>query len=258
MKTVSKALTSTSIDPQEIAAFTKDAAFWWDEDGPFKPLHQLNPTRLAFIRKEIINQFKLSESAAHPFQKLTMLDIGCGGGLVCEPLARLGADVTGIDPGLENIEVARQHAYQKNLNITYKATTAEEMTTQKQRYDVVIALEIVEHVADVGHFMQACCQLVKPNGSLILSTLNRTLKSYALGIVAAEYILRWVPRGTHNWHKFLKPSELVSHLRENAITPKTLKGMEYSPLTRKWQLSDDIAVNYLLSAHKLESASCSF
>jgi 2-polyprenyl-6-hydroxyphenyl methylase/3-demethylubiquinone-9 3-methyltransferase len=245
-----KALTTNSVDPNEIAVFTKDAAFWWDEDGPFKPLHQINPVRLAFIRDEIINHFKVPESSAHPLQNLVVLDIGCGGGLVCEPLARLGALVTGIDPGQENIKVARLHARKKNLKITYMATTAEKMVTQKQHYDVVIALEIVEHVADVGCFIQACSQLLKPNGILILSTLNRTLKSYALGIIAAEHILRWVPRGTHSWHKFLKPSELVLHLRANGITPKALKGMVFKPLTRQWTLSSDIAVNYLLSAHQ--------
>jgi 2-polyprenyl-6-hydroxyphenyl methylase/3-demethylubiquinone-9 3-methyltransferase len=239
-----------SVDHQEIESFTKDAAFWWDEDGPFKPLHQINPVRLAFIRDEIINQFKIKEPIHHPFQKLEMIDIGCGGGLVCEPLSRLGANVTGVDAGFENIEVAQQHADAQNLDITYIHSTAEQLARQKKRYDVVIALEIVEHVADVNGFLQACCQLLKPRGILILSTLNRTLKSYALGIVAAEYILRWVPRGTHSWHKFLKPSELAASLRLNDMTLKSLRGMAFNPVTRRWSLSDDIAVNYLLSAVK--------
>lgn len=243
-------ITTNSVDRQEIEAFTKDAAFWWDEEGPFKPLHQINPVRLAFIRDEILNQFKIKEPARQPLQELDVIDIGCGGGLVCEPLARLGATVTGVDAGFENIEVARQHASQQNLDITYINSTAEQMAQQKRRYDIVIALEIVEHVADVNGFIQACCQLLKPKGILLLSTLNRTLKSYALGIVAAEYILRWVPRGTHSWHKFLKPSELASQIRQQQMTLKTLKGMSFNPLTRRWSLSDDLAVNYLMSATK--------
>ena len=243
-------MTPKSVDLQEIETFTKEAAFWWDEEGPFKPLHQINPVRLTFIRDEIINHFKIKESPRDLFKNLEIIDVGCGGGLVCEPLARLGGMVTGIDPGLENIAAARQHAHLHHLNLTYVNTTAEQMAEQGHRYDVVIALEIVEHVADVPAFIQTCCQLLKPNGLFILSTLNRTLKSYALGIVAAEYVLRWVPRGTHSWHKFLKPSELAAPLRQNEVSLKTLRGMTFMPLTRRWSLSNDLAVNYLMSGVK--------
>lgn len=243
-------MTTPSVDLQEIATFTKEAAFWWDEEGPFKPLHQINPVRLTFIRDEIISHFKIKDSLGTPFKNLEIIDVGCGGGLVCEPLARLGARVTGIDPGLENIEAARQHALANHLDLTYQDTTAEHMAQQGHRYDVVIVLEIVEHVADVAAFIQACCQLLKPNGLLLLSTLNRTLKSYALGIVAAEYILRWVPKGTHSWHKFLKPSELATPLRQNDMSLRSIKGMTFMPLTRRWVLSNDLSVNYLMSAVK--------
>ena len=239
-----------SVDPQEVAAFTKEAALWWDENGPFKPLHLLNPTRLSFIREELIKHFNLKEDRRDPLHELEVLDIGCGGGLLSEPLARLGASVTGLDAGVENIEVARQHAQQQQLIINYQAMTVEELAHQKQQFDVVVALEIVEHVANLASFIDACCTLTKPEGLLIFSTLNRTLKSFALGIVAAEYVLRWVPRGTHSWQKFVKPSELAMRLRVHGVTLKALKGMTFNPLRGHWQLSDNIDVNYLLSAVK--------
>lgn len=239
-----------TVDPIEVAAFTKQAAQWWDEDGPFKPLHQLNPTRLKFIRDEVSAHFNLPENGSHPLKGLKVVDIGCGGGLICEPLTRLGATVIGIDAGVENIEVARQHAEKLNLAIDYYPLSAEELVLQNKQFDIVIALEIVEHVASLEQFVTACCALTKPGGMLIFSTLNRTLKSFALGIVAAEYILRWVPRGTHSWHKFVKPSELATNLRAHRVSLRSLKGMQYNPLRSSWDISDDIAVNYLLSAVK--------
>jgi 2-polyprenyl-6-hydroxyphenyl methylase/3-demethylubiquinone-9 3-methyltransferase len=239
-----------TVDHQEIASFTKDAALWWDESGPFKTLHQLNPTRLSFIRHEIIHHFKIPEPAT--LNGLHVVDIGCGGGLIAEPLARLGAHVTGIDAGEENIQAARRHAHQMTLEISYLTTTAEALAEQQKRFDVVVSLEIVEHVSDVSRFVQACCQLAQPNGLLIFSTLNRTFKSFALGIVAAEYLLRWVPRGTHSWHKFLKPSELATHLREHGVMLHSLKGMSFNPLTRRWNLDQNFEVNYLLSARKMK------
>jgi ubiquinone biosynthesis O-methyltransferase len=240
----------STVDPDNLRSFTDHAQQWWDESGPFKPLHHLNPVRLAFIREEIITHFQIQEPNAKPYQGLQILDIGCGGGLVCEPLYRLGASVTGIDAGAENIEVARAHAQQAGFKITYHATTAEDFALNSSGYDVVTALEIVEHVADLDLFICSCLKLLKPGGLLILSTLNRTLKSYLLGIVAAEYLLKWVPRGTHNWQQFLEPAELATYLEKHSSQLKTIKGMSFNPLSRTWHLSDDLAVNYLMAVQK--------
>jgi 2-polyprenyl-6-hydroxyphenyl methylase/3-demethylubiquinone-9 3-methyltransferase len=244
----------STVDPQEINAFTAQASQWWDEQGPFKPLHKINPLRLTFLRDEMIAHFKLSNDKTRencpPLEGLKILDVGCGGGLLCEPLTRLGATVTGIDAGQENIDIALEHAKSSGLTIDYRCTTSEDLAATGAQFDCVTALEIVEHVADVPLFIKSCSDLVRPKGQLFMSTLNRTLKSYALGIIAAEYILRWVPKGTHQWSKFLEPAELNDFLEKNGVALQSLKGLTLDPFTNSWNLSNDLDVNYLLSAVK--------
>jgi len=243
----------SSIDPSEIQRFSKISSQWWDENGPFKPLHQLNPTRLQYIRDCLISHFQRHSSKDKPLSGLSILDIGCGGGLVAEPLTRLGATITGIDASEEAIEVAKAHAAMMDLAIAYKCISAEDLKATGQTFDVVLALEIVEHVADVAGFLETCTQLVAPNGALLLSTLNRTWKSYAVAILGAEYIMGVLPKGTHDWHKFLSPAELASHLRPLGFSFVNLKGMSYTPLKGQWHLSRDLDVNYLGYAARTES-----
>lgn len=244
-----------TVDAKEIQSFSKDAAHWWDEGGAFAPLHRLNPVRLQYICNQILMHFSTApllysppQGGRSPFAGLSILDAGCGGGLVCEPMARLGARVTGIDADAKAIEVAKQHAAQAALNINYTCTAVEEV---KEKHDVVLALEIIEHVADVESFVRHCVRLCKPGGIIVFSTLNRTAKSFALGIVAAEYILRWVPQGTHNWKKFIRPSELSRALRHAGARPVDVMGLAYNPIQQEFFLSrTDVAVNYFLSAIK--------
>jgi 2-polyprenyl-6-hydroxyphenyl methylase/3-demethylubiquinone-9 3-methyltransferase len=234
-----------SVDEAEIQNFSKDSSHWWDENGPFKPLHKLNPTRLQYIKAQICKAYNRDEQGLKALKDLSILDIGCGGGLVCEPLSRLGAEVSGIDADANAIAVAQEHAAQMGLDIDYKNAAAEDLDKQ---YDVVLALEIIEHVADIPSFVASCVKLCKPGGLLIFSTLNRTPKSFALGIVAAEYILRWVPQGTHSWKKFVKPSELARELRKHNVNAKDVTGVAYDPLHDSFSLSKtDVAVNYFLS-----------
>jgi len=242
----------SSIDDAEIQRFSKIASQWWDEQGPFKPLHQLNPTRLQYIRDCLVAHFERNENDPKSLDGLKILDIGCGGGLVAEPLTRLGAHVTGIDAGQEAIDVAIAHAKLMNLKIDYQCTTAEELAAQKHKYDVVLALEIVEHVADVGAFLSTCAQLIAPGGSLILSTLNRTTKAYAFAIVGAEYIMRILPVGTHNWDKFVTPAELAAYLRPLGHEFSSLKGLTFCPITSQWSLSNDLDINYMGYAKKAQ------
>lgn len=243
----------STIDEADVQNFERQAHQWWDETGPFKPLHQINPHRIAFIKDEICRHFNLkTHENVKPLEPISILDIGCGGGLVCEPLSRLGATIKGIDAGKANIQVAQDHADQQNLKIHYEHTTAEDLATSDQKFDVVIALEIVEHVSDMALFLKSCTDLIKPGGLLIMSTLNRTVKSFLFGIVAAEYVLRWVPRGTHNWQQFVEPAELAFHLEDFGTQLKSLKGLEYNPLKRSWYLSDNTDVNYFLSAEKIK------
>ncbi len=238
-----------TVDLKEIQAFTKDSSHWWDENGPFKPLHRLNPVRLSYIKERICGRFGRNEKSLKPFKGLSLLDIGCGGGLVCEPMARLGADVTGVDADANAIAVAKKHAAQAGLDISYKATSSEELIKNKQRFDVVLSLEIIEHVANVDMFVEHCVGLCKPGGLVVFSTLNRTPKSYLLGKLAAEYILKWVPAGTHDWHKFLKPSELSRAVRQTGAEVINIEGMAFDPLTRDFQRAkQDLSVNYFLSA----------
>lgn len=239
-----------SVDEAEIAQFDELGEKWWDESGPMRPLHKLNPVRLSYIRRMVREHFGLPDTI-RCLQKLKIADIGCGGGLVAEPLCRMGATVTGVDAGKENIRVAKQHAQEHGLSIEYLATTVEQVAASGKKFDVVTALEIVEHVADVPVFMEALCKIVKPGGLLVMSTLNRTPKSYLLGIVAAEHILRWLPPGTHDWKKFLKPSELAKHLRAGGLEVTDVRGLIYNPLSREFSLdAEDLDVNYLLTAVK--------
>jgi len=234
---------STSINPKEIEHFTKDSAHWWDEEGPFAILHRLNPLRIRYIKDKIVAHFGQDPKG------LKILDIGCGGGLVCEPLARMGARVTGIDADPQAVAVATEHAArQDDLDIEYICGAVE---AQKGRYDIVTALEIVEHVADLGSFIKSAAKLCKPGGMMIFSTLNRTPKSFMLGIVAAEHILRWVPRGTHNWKKFIRPSELAAMMRENGAEAVDIKGYNFNILSGNFEISDkDTSVNYFITARK--------
>jgi 2-polyprenyl-6-hydroxyphenyl methylase/3-demethylubiquinone-9 3-methyltransferase len=239
---------SSTVLKEEIDKFSKDAGHWWDPKGPFAPLHRMNPARMTYIRQQICAHFGLSQTDLRPFEKLEILDIGCGGGLACEPLARLGAKMTGIDADPVSIDVAKEHAMQSGLNISYEMKAAENI---KKTYDIVLALEIIEHVADPAQFVQTCAKLVKPGGMIIFSTLNRTPKSFALGIVAAEYILNWVPRGTHNWKSFIKPSELTRFIRAANLAPENISGVVFNPLKGDFEVSNrDIDVNYFISAVK--------
>ena len=218
---------ATTVDDAEIARFSAIADEWWDENGKFAPLHRLNPTRLSYLRTQILRHFSLDDASATPCNNLSLVDIGCGGGLIAEPMARLGASVTGVDASETNIAVAGLHAKNAGLSIDYRATTAEQLSLEGAKFDVVLALEIIEHVADTGFFYDAVTSLVKPGGLLILSTLNRTAKSYAISIVGAEYILRWLPRGTHTWSKFIKPSEMARDLRQRGFTVMDTKGLVF-------------------------------
>lgn len=239
-----------NIDPAEVARFQALAKAWWDPTGKFRPLHQIGPTRLTFVRDELTRHFGRESGGLRPLKDLAVLDVGCGGGLMSEPLSRLGARVTGIDPGEKNIAIARGHAEPQGLAIDYRVATVEDLVTAGEQYDAVVCLEVVEHVPDVGAFVKACADLVRPGGMLVLSTINRTIKSYALAIVAAEYLLGWLPRGTHQWERFVTPDELSSHAAAAGLAAPNLKGFVYSPLRDQWSLSPDTDVNYLLSAQK--------
>ncbi len=236
-----------TVDAKEIENFAKDSSHWWDENGPFKPLHRLNPVRLAYIKEQIAGETQ----SLRPYEGLSVLDIGCGGGLVCEPMARLGADVTGIDADTNAIAVAREHAADGGLEISYRAASSEELVKEKKRFDVVLALEIVEHVADVDSFVRNCVDLCAPEGVIVFSTLNRTAKSFVLGKIAAEYILGWVPKGTHDWKKFLKPSELAAAVRAAGADVRNIEGMVFDPVTGDFKRSArDLDVNYFMTVTK--------
>lgn len=249
-KNLKKPVRKSTIDADEIAQFDSLGDKWWDESGPMRPLHRLNPVRMEYIRRMVSDHFDLPDTVKS-LQGIKIADIGCGGGIVAEPLCRMGADVTGVDAGKENIKIAKAHAEAHGLKINYLATSVEDLAARGAQYDVVTALEIVEHVADVEEFMRALCEIVAPGGMLILSTLNRTPKSYALGIIAAEYILRWVPTGTHDWKKFLKPSELAKHIEEHGLDVTDVRGLVFNPIDRAFSLSaTDMDVNYFLTAVK--------
>lgn len=243
--------TAGTVDRADVDRFERIAADWWSASGPFRPLHRMNPVRIGFIRDRVADHFGADPSAAQPLDGLRLADIGCGGGLLSEPMARLGARVTGVDAGAEAIEVARRHAAAGGLDIDYRCSTVEALADQGARFDVVLALEIVEHVADVPGFLAALETILAPGGALVMSTLNRTAKSFMLAIVGAEYLLRWLPRGTHDWHRFLRPSELAAGLRATGLEVAEVTGMVYDPLHASWTLSPrDLDVNYILLARK--------
>lgn len=244
---------TTTTDPGEIEKFSALAAQWWDPKGQFAVLHKFNPVRLRYIRKRICAWFKRDCSALEPFEGLRILDIGCGGGLVAEPLARLGARVVGVDPAEETIKTAMFHAREGGVEIDYRVATARELADAGELFDVVLGLEVVEHVTQPAAFIRQCALLVRSGGAMILSTLNRTLKSFALAIVGAEYVLGWLPRGTHQWEKFITPNELGDLVSQGGLVRHDMMGVVYKPLPDEWALSKDMGVNYMVFAVKPEN-----
>lgn len=243
--------TTNTIDPAEVAKFEAMAADWWNPTGKFKPLHEMNPCRLDYITRQIAAEFNRDLSAPAPFEGLRILDIGCGGGLLCEPMARLGATIVGVDAAAGNIPVARIHARQSGLEIDYRHGTAEELAAAGEEFDVVLNMEVIEHVADPAGFLAACRDLLKPGGLHICSTMNRNPKSFMFAIVGAEHIARWLPKGTHDWSKFITPDELYALLSGAGLTPVDRKGMVFNFLNWSWSLSDrDLSVNYVTAAVK--------
>lgn len=240
-----------TVDQAEIERFARLAAQWWDSGGKFRPLHKFNPVRLAYIRDKLCQAFDRDPKSAKPLRGLHIVDIGCGGGLLAEPLARLGADVLGIDAAAANVEVARLHAAQSGLRVEYRAETAEALAAKGEKFDAVLNMEVVEHVANVPLFMESAAALARPGGLMFVATLNRTLKAWALAIIGAEYVLRWLPKGTHSYEKFLRPQELTPLLAKSGLTLLDEIGVTYNPLKDSWNLSPDKSVNYMLLARRL-------
>jgi len=243
-------LHASSVDQAEIERFSRHAADWWDARGPMAALHKFNPVRLGYIRDQAAACFNRDPKKLDCLKGLRMLDIGCGGGILSEPLARLGAEMVGADPSEDNINAAQAHAEAAGLAVDYRAITAEELAADGERFDVVLAMEVVEHVIDVRAFVASCATMVKPGGLMIAATLNRTLKSFALAIVGAEYVLRWVPRGTHQWDKFVTPVELENAMERAGLQVTGERGVIYNPFADRWQLSSDMDVNYMLVAQR--------
>lgn len=241
---------ASTVDPEEVARFASLAETWWDPKGPMKPLHKFNPQRLQYIRDAACRHFGRDARAVMPLEGLKIIDIGCGAGMLSEPLARLGAEVFGIDPAEKNVFIARAHAEAAGVTVTYAAETIEEVVGRGESFDIVLAMEVVEHVADVPMFVESCCQAVKPGGLLFMATLNRTMRSFALAIVGAEYVLRWLPRGTHSWEKFVTPEELSDAVTRGGLKVTDTSGVTYNPLRDQWSLSRDTAVNYVMTAEK--------
>jgi 2-polyprenyl-6-hydroxyphenyl methylase/3-demethylubiquinone-9 3-methyltransferase len=241
---------SSTVDDAEIERFSRLAANWWDPKGPMAPLHKLNPVRLGYIRDRATARFARDPKKLDCLSGLRFLDIGCGAGILSEPLARLGADVVGADPSAENIAAAHAHAEAAGVDVDYRATTAEALAADGETFDVVMAMEVVEHVTDVPRFVATCAGMVKPGGLLMAATLNRTLKSFALAIVGAEYVLRWLPRGTHQWDKFVTPQELETALENGGLNVIGERGVIYNLLADRWQLSSDMDVNYMIAAER--------
>ena len=243
---------TTTVDAAEIAKFEAMAAEWWDSNGKFKPLHMLNPCRLDYITQQIAMEFDRDLTQPEPFKGLRLLDIGCGGGLLSEPMTRLGATVVGVDAAERNIPVAQLHAEQSGLEIDYRCTTAEDLAASDEpRFDVVLNMEVVEHVADPLACLTACQQLMKSGGLMICSTLNRNPKSFVMGIIGAEYVMRWLPKGTHDWRKFITPDELFQLIEQSGLTPVDRKGFQLNPVTWKWRISaKDLSVNYVTASIK--------
>jgi len=239
---------NNTLNKKEIEKFSKIAEEWWNPNGKFKPLHKFNPIRIKYIKDNLINDFNLKDKKK-PFDGLKILDIGCGGGLLSEPLARLGAKVTGIDPVKKNIEIAKHHLKKSNLHIKYYNFSPEEFKSNN-KYDVILNMEIVEHVENVNLFIKESTKFLKKSGIMFIATLNQTLKSYLFAIVGAEYILKWLPIGTHDWQKFIKPNELIKICRKNSLNLKTIDGISFNPIIDKWNISSDKSVNYIVKFKK--------
>lgn len=244
--------THATLDRGEVERFARLSSEWWDAGGKFRTLHQIGPARLTFLRDQLLGHFRPGPGmgALRPLEGISILDVGCGGGLVCEPLARLGGRVTGIDPAEENIEAARRHAAGQGLDIAYRAARIEDLASEGCTFDALVCLEVVEHVPDPGAFLKTCAALVRPGGMMLLSTINRTLKAYLLTIIGAEYVLRWLPVGTHQWERFVTPEELRRYLAEAGLSAPVFQGLVYNPLSDAWTLSGDTDVNYFAAAAK--------
>jgi len=239
----------SSVNKKEIEKFSKMAAEWWDPEGKFKPLHKFNPIRIKYIKDNIIYSFKL-KSKEKPLQKINILDIGCGGGLLSEPMARLGANVTGIDASDKNIKIAKLHAKKNKLNINYFCSSPEKLKIKK-KFDVILNMEIIEHVEDINFFIKSCSKLLKKNGLMFVATLNKTLKSYVFAIIGAEYVLRWLPIGTHDWEKFVKPEDLKNILSKNNLRIEKIDGMNFDIFKDEWNISKDTSINYIAKSLKV-------
>ena len=243
----------TTIDPVEHEKFSKLAEEWWNPKGKFKTLHKFNPTRIAFIREKIINHFDIATDEKKPFKNIKLLDIGCGGGLLSEPMAKLGANVTGLDVVEKNIKTASTHAKNQGLKINYIHSTAEKISEKDEKFYVILNMEVIEHVSDVNLFINSCNKILAPNGIMIFASLNRTLISYGLAIIGVEYILGWLPKGTHDWSKFITPDELKILFSSNGLKIDEIIGMKYNPLFDSWKRSEDLSVNYLGLSSKINS-----
>ena len=239
-----------SIDPSEVAKFSAIADEWWDEAGKFGVLHKFNPVRIAYIIEHVSAHFHHDPLLEKPLTGLRILDIGCGGGLLSEPLARQGAQIVAADPSEKNIKTAMVHASENNLDIDYRATTAEQLASDGELFDVVLNMEVIEHVTDPQTFTKTCASMVRPGGMMFMATMNRTLKSFGLAIIGAEYVLGWMPKGTHQWEKFIKPEEFKQWLEENGMQQDAMSGVTYNPLSNKWRRSRDTGVNYMIAGSK--------
>lgn len=250
---MTEAAGKTTIDDAQVEWFSKMAAEWWDPRGKFKPLHKFNPVRISYVREKACAHFGRDEKSARPLEGLRVLDVGCGGGLLSEPMARMGASVVGIDPAEKNIGIAATHANESGVSVDYRATTAEQLAEDGESFDIVLNMEVVEHVSDVDFFLTTCASLVKPGGMMFVATINRTLKAGALAIFAAERVLRWLPPGTHQYEKLVRPEEIETPLKTSGMTPVERQGVFYSPLTDSWNRSNDTDVNYMVLAVKPEA-----
>lgn len=249
-KTEREMTAASSLDPAEVEKFSRLAAEWWDPKGKFAVLHVFNPVRLQYIKQQVCARFARDPLERRPFAGLRFLDIGCGGGLLSEPMARLGAEIVGVDPAEKNIHTARVHANEQELAIDYRVGTAETLAAAGEHFDVILNMEVIEHVTDPQVFIRLCASMLKPDGLMFVATINRTLKSFGLAIIGAEYVLGWLPKGTHQWEKFITPEELKGWLGENGVPMKNETGVTYNPIKNEWRRSRDMGVNYMVAAQK--------